>query len=177
MDLLKAEIAKKRKLLQADFLVNSEKKFFKREELIKKNEDEYWRKQAEKEEKKRKSINGGIDGSYQSSSGDDGNKDAKSSEEETKLKLKKFISNQSGSNSMNDKANIEERILSRKEVIKRLRERNQPILLFGEVEIDAFRRLRKLEIVEPDASDKGLRNDFQVSSIVFFNGFLILEIL
>lgn len=40
--------------------------------------------------------------------------------------------------------------LSRKEVIKRLRERTEPILLFGENEADAFTRLRRCEILEPE---------------------------
>ncbi|KAG1654293.1 Pre-mRNA-splicing factor 18 [Nymphon striatum] len=54
----------------------------------------------------------------------------------------------------------EDGILLRKEVIKRLRERNEPILLFGESELDAFKRLRRLEIIEPEVN-RGFRNDFQ----------------
>ncbi|KAB7506613.1 Pre-mRNA-splicing factor 18 [Armadillidium nasatum] len=50
--------------------------------------------------------------------------------------------------------------LPRTEVIRRLREREEPIFLFGEEEVDAFRRLRKLEILEPEIN-RGLRNDFQ----------------
>lgn len=50
--------------------------------------------------------------------------------------------------------------LSRPEVIRRLRERGEPILLFGESEIEAFKRLRKHEILEPEIN-KGFRNDFQ----------------
>lgn len=41
-------------------------------------------------------------------------------------------------------------VLPRKEVVRRLRDRNEPILLFAETEIEAFRRLRKLEISEPE---------------------------
>ena len=41
-------------------------------------------------------------------------------------------------------------VLPRKEVIRRLRDRNEPILLFGETELVAFKRLRKLEISEPE---------------------------
>ena len=41
-------------------------------------------------------------------------------------------------------------VLPRKEVLRRLRDRNEPILLFAETEIEAFRRLRKLEISEPE---------------------------
>ncbi|KAF6210926.1 hypothetical protein GE061_014038 [Apolygus lucorum] len=50
--------------------------------------------------------------------------------------------------------------LPRKEVIKRLRERCEPILLFAETELESFKRLRKREILEPELN-KGLRNDFQ----------------
>nr|XP_039250402.1 pre-mRNA-splicing factor 18-like [Styela clava] len=50
--------------------------------------------------------------------------------------------------------------LSRQEVIKRLRERNEPITLFGESDYEAFQRLRKLEIMAPEIN-KGQRNDFQ----------------
>jgi len=41
-------------------------------------------------------------------------------------------------------------VLPRKEVIRRLRDRNEPIILYGESDIEAFRRLRKLEISEPE---------------------------
>lgn len=51
-------------------------------------------------------------------------------------------------------------VLPRKEVIRRLRDRNEPITLFGETDVEAFRRLRKLEISEPEIN-RGLRNDFQ----------------
>ena len=50
--------------------------------------------------------------------------------------------------------------LPRTEVIRRLREREEPILFFGEQELDAFKRLRRLEILEPEVN-RGLRNDFQ----------------
>ena len=40
--------------------------------------------------------------------------------------------------------------LSRKEVIRRLRERGEPIFIFGETELEAYKRLHKLEILEPE---------------------------
>lgn len=46
------------------------------------------------------------------------------------------------------------------EVIRRLRERNEPINLFGETERDAFARLRHIEITQPEVNH-GFRNDFQ----------------
>ena len=50
--------------------------------------------------------------------------------------------------------------LSRSEVIRKLRERGEPILLFGESEKDACSRLRQLEISAPEVN-RGFRNDFQ----------------
>lgn len=40
--------------------------------------------------------------------------------------------------------------LPRREVIRRLRDRGEPILLFGESELQAFQRLRRCEILEPE---------------------------
>lgn len=48
--------------------------------------------------------------------------------------------------------NIQHSILPRPEVITRLRDRNEPITLFGESEVDAFRRLRKYELLEPEVN-------------------------
>lgn len=53
-------------------------------------------------------------------------------------------------------------MLPRKEVIRRLRERGQPIRLFGETDEDAYMRLKQLEISEPDASN-GMGNDFKAA--------------
>lgn len=51
-------------------------------------------------------------------------------------------------------------LLPRSEVVRRLRERLEPILMFGETEEDACRRLRKLEVEEPEKVE-GIRNDFK----------------
>lgn len=56
----------------------------------------------------------------------------------------------------------------RTDVIKKLRERNQPIRLFGESDIDSYRRLRILETTEPEL--KGQRNDFKAG--LFFTDIL-----
>ncbi|XP_003383037.1 PREDICTED: pre-mRNA-splicing factor 18-like [Amphimedon queenslandica] len=50
--------------------------------------------------------------------------------------------------------------LPRHEVIRRLRERNEPIRLFGETDNEASLRLRQIEILAPE-NVKGLRNDFK----------------
>lgn len=42
--------------------------------------------------------------------------------------------------------------LPRTEVIQRLRDRGEPILFFGELELEAFRRLRRCEILEPEVN-------------------------
>lgn len=53
-------------------------------------------------------------------------------------------------------------MLPRKEVIRRLRERAQPIRLFGETDEDAYSRLKQLELSEPDMSN-GIGNDFKAA--------------
>lgn len=58
--------------------------------------------------------------------------------------------NQQSEESVTDSSS--EHLLSRQEVIRRLRERTEPILLFGESEIEAFKRLRKCEILEPEVN-------------------------
>lgn len=47
--------------------------------------------------------------------------------------------------------------LPRKEVIRRLRERGEAILEFGETEAEAFRRLRRCEIQEPEVNKVSLK--------------------
>ncbi|CAL1545803.1 unnamed protein product [Lymnaea stagnalis] len=53
--------------------------------------------------------------------------------------------------------------LPRKEVIRKLRERGEPIRLFGEDDFDAYKRLKKLETSEPDVKGEGYSNDFQAA--------------
>jgi pre-mRNA-splicing factor 18 len=148
MDILKAEIERKRKSLESKSLVGPEKKFFKREELIQKWDEEYHEKQCHKYGLKTKQLinNNNLNDAQNDTIRDNNTENGLSS------------SMSSGSNVYSN----DDRILPRKEVIKRLRERNEPILLFGETEIESFRRLRKLEILEPESSDRGFRNDFQV---------------
>ncbi|KAI1294871.1 Pre-mRNA-splicing factor 18 [Halotydeus destructor] len=131
MDFLKAEIARKRKLLQEQSIVGPEKKFFKRSELIKKEEDDYWDRQRV------------LKGKHQ-----DDEDEATSS-----TTLLTSVVKDDGE---------EERILNRKEVVRRLRERNEPISLFAENEIMAYKRLKQLELLEPE-HNRGLRNDYQAA--------------
>ncbi|CAM2098642.1 unnamed protein product [Caretta caretta] len=130
MDILKAEISRKRQLLEEKELVGGNRKYFKRSELAKKEEAAYFERcgykvqQEEEEEKPMTSSNPGLE-----------------------LEL------------------AEEKLpmtLSRQEVIRRLRERGEPIRLFGETDYDAFQRLRKIEILAPEVN-KGLRNDLKAA--------------
>ncbi|KAG2459931.1 CPT1A palmitoyltransferase, partial [Polypterus senegalus] len=57
---------------------------------------------------------------------------------------------------------ISSKLSSPETVIKRLRERGEPIRLFGESDYDAFQRLRKIEILTPEVN-KGLRNDLKAA--------------
>lgn len=84
---------------------------------------------------------------------------------------KKYFSKTSGNDSSKASTSTDEssektgmlneklQLPARPDVIKKLRERNQPIRLFGETDMDSYRRLRLLEITEPEL--KGQRNDFK----------------
>lgn len=119
MDIIKAEIARKRKLLEDKNLLKN-KKYFKRSELNKTEETP--------------------------------NATAAETNPEATT---------SAHNSSTSAANLNlQRELPRIEVIRRLRDRGEPIMLFGENDNDAFRRLRHLEITQPEVNH-GFRNDFQ----------------
>eukprot|EP00118_Oscarella_pearsei_P016470 m.157528 g.157528 ORF g.157528 m.157528 type:complete len:345 (+) comp38710_c0_seq8:74-1108(+) len=59
-----------------------------------------------------------------------------------------------------DEPSDEELTMPRSEVVKRLRERAEPIRLYGESDVEACRRLRQIEIQAPEIV-KGLRNDLK----------------
>lgn len=126
MDLLKAEIEKKRKQLEDANILNPNRKFFKRSDLLNKEREEYLKKSTVKIE--------GLENPVEKQS--------------------------SGSGDESNSSTSEKHTLSRKEVIRRLRDRGEPITLFGESELDSFKRLRRSELAEPE-SNKGFRNDFQ----------------
>ncbi|XP_036358108.1 pre-mRNA-splicing factor 18 isoform X2 [Octopus sinensis] len=53
---------------------------------------------------------------------------------------------------------------SNEEVIRRLRDRGEPILLFGETELEAYQRLKRHETLEPDVNKgQGGQNDFKAA--------------
>ncbi|XP_056429335.1 pre-mRNA-splicing factor 18 isoform X2 [Hyla sarda] len=130
MDILKAEIARKRKQLEEKELVGENKKYFKRSELAEKEREAYFERCGYKVQ----------------------NQDEE--EEPT-----------TSNNPVLDLELAEEKLpmtLSRQEVIRRLRERGEPIRLFGETDYDSFQRLRKIEILAPEVN-KGLRNDLKAA--------------
>ncbi|KAI0237070.1 Pre-mRNA-splicing factor 18 [Lamellibrachia satsuma] len=128
MDLIKAEIERKKREIESSDVLAPSKKYFKRGDLAAKQTEEYWKKH-----KKHLLINKAKEAD---------NDDSAAS------------SSQSGQE--------EKHRLSRKEVIWRLRERAEPITLFGETEEEAFQRLKKLEMLEPEV-DKGFKNDMQTA--------------
>uniref|UniRef100_A0A8C5FP90 Pre-mRNA-splicing factor 18 n=1 Tax=Gadus morhua TaxID=8049 RepID=A0A8C5FP90_GADMO len=128
MDLLKAEIERKRKLVEDKDLVNDTKRYFKRADLARKEEEEYYKRC--------------------------GYKVAKVEEAPTPSAVPVM-----------EMELTEEKLpmsLSRQEVIRRMRERGEPIRLFGESDYEAFQRLRKIEILAPEVN-KGLRNDLKAA--------------
>ncbi|KAK3548986.1 hypothetical protein QTP70_024813 [Hemibagrus guttatus] len=136
MDILKAEILRKRKLLEEKELMDSTRKYFKRADLSKKEEEEYFKRCGYNLEKKQQQ---------------------QQQQEET--------APSASSNPVLELELNEEKLpmtLSRQEVIRRLRERGEPVRLFGETDYDAFQRLRKIEILAPEVN-KGLRNDLKAA--------------
>ncbi|KAM4037669.1 pre-mRNA-splicing factor 18 isoform 2-T2 [Anomaloglossus baeobatrachus] len=130
MDILRAEIARKRKQLEEKELVGESKKYFKRSELAEKEREAYFERcgfkvQNQEEEEKPSTSNNPV-------------LDLELAEEKLPMTL------------------------SRQEVIRRLRERGEPIRVFGETDYDAFQRLRKIEILAPEVN-KGLRNDLKAA--------------
>ena len=129
MDIIKAEMKRKRKMLESKKILVPGKKYFKRGDLTAKEKEEYMLKYGNIAIAKKSSDQQGP---------------SKASQEEHVL----------------EEDGVAIAVLSRKEVLRRLRDHYQPILLFAESEIEAFRRLRKLEISEPEIN-RGFRNDFQ----------------
>ncbi|XP_041110571.1 pre-mRNA-splicing factor 18-like isoform X1 [Polyodon spathula] len=139
MDLLKAELARKRKNLEEKELVGESKKYFKRSDLARKEEAEYFKRCGYKV------FNEKPAGKVQKD--DEKDKPSTSSNPVLELEL------------------TEEKLpmtLSRQEVIRSLRERGEPIRLFAESDYDAFQRLRKIEFLAPEVN-KGLRNDLKAA--------------
>ncbi|KAG7261466.1 hypothetical protein CRUP_008155 [Coryphaenoides rupestris] len=137
MDLLKAEIERKRKLVEDKDLVNDSKKYFKRADLARKETEDYHKRCGYRVQR-----------------------------QTTESQVTKMVDAPTTSvNPVLELELTEEKLpmtLSRQEVIRRLRERGEPVRLFGESDYDAFQRLRKIEILAPEVN-KGLRNDLKAA--------------
>uniref|UniRef100_A0A8C7SDV1 Pre-mRNA-splicing factor 18 n=1 Tax=Oncorhynchus mykiss TaxID=8022 RepID=A0A8C7SDV1_ONCMY len=130
MDFLRAEIVRKRKLIEDKDLIDDSKKYFKRADLARKEEDEYFERCGYKV-----------------------------------ISQQEKADPSTSSNSTLELELTEEKLpmsLSRQEVIRRLRERGEPVRLFAESDYEAFQRLRKIEILAPEVN-KGLRNDLKAA--------------
>ncbi|GFS02888.1 pre-mRNA-splicing factor 18 [Elysia marginata] len=133
MEALKAEIERKKRQMQESSLIHDPKKKYFKRADL-------VAKQTEEYWKKHSNL---IK-SHSGSQGEDG--------QESSL----FGENSSTSS---ERANL----MSRKEVIKKLRERGEPIRLFGEEDIDAYKRLKQLETTGKDIKEGGFSNDFQAA--------------
>ncbi|CAG8639047.1 7015_t:CDS:10 [Funneliformis caledonium] len=144
MDFLKAEIEKKRKLLES---VKSEdqgskkRKYIRRSDLEKKREQQYLSDQAElerKREEKHREKNKTLLLLAEQEKAEKSASDSEVQKEED-----------DGSDTFN---------ISPDEVVRRLRAKGQPIRLFGESDKDRKTRLRAIELIEERT--EGQRNDF-----------------
>ena len=140
MDFLLAEIERKRKQIESNE-VTSNKKYFKRGELVAKQAEEYRKKQEEKLRRR---------GLLDSDETGPSNRD---------LDLPGDIARVLGKG----KKDIEsDKKLSHDEVVRRLREKGEPVRLFGETNDETAQRLRYVEMMAKD-DEKGLRNDFKAA--------------
>lgn len=143
MDFLKAELARKRKQVQETIDLKDGRKSFRRSELAAAERERYLKKQELNQAKRRKYAD---------------------AEEETKAEgagtHAEDLSSPTDLIPGGDEVDLV--LLPRNEVVRRLRERGEPIRLFGESDEEACKRLRRIEILTPDVS-KGLRNDFQAA--------------
>nr|CDS30774.1 pre mRNA splicing factor 18 [Hymenolepis microstoma] len=136
MDLLKAEIARKRKALEEKELITKNRKYFKRSDLSKAEDEEYHMKCKYRTNIVMQEEDANSTSLLQSTPEE--NMLLKRIEKEREEKAKG-------------------KLMPRREVIKLLRERNQPIRLFGESDYDTFQRLKRIQLLEPES--KGFRND------------------
>ncbi|PAA49483.1 hypothetical protein BOX15_Mlig001096g3 [Macrostomum lignano] len=134
MDLLKQEILQRKRKLEELKVLEGGKKYFRRADLAKKEEAAYIAKHS-----------GSGSAAGCSASSVNGAAGGGTSGEQQKA--------DSSGSSVNQ--------ISLREVRRRLRERNQPIRLFGETDELVRARLKLLE--SEDTEDKGLRNDLQAA--------------
>eukprot|EP01135_Chromosphaera_perkinsii_P002318 Nk52_evm104s221 gene=Nk52_evmTU104s221 len=164
-DSLLGEISKKK--LEAAMVLKGggsggsggKKKYFKRKDLEKSREDAYWEKEEkeriEKEKKRLKIERDGKTGGSEvvdlkgKGCVDTSKKEAGKGESEESL-LSGAVGGESGEGVQS---------IDNEEVIRRLRVRGEPILLFGETERKRLIRLRKMELKDPEG--RGQANEFK----------------
>jgi len=142
MDFLKAEIERKKRQVQEKNVLQPQKKYFKRGDLAAVEQAEYLAKYGPNKED--------IEELARKKSEND----------------EKAIHEEDGNSEDSDEKAVEINDalypLPREEVIRRLRDKLEPIILFGETENEANLRMRALEIGEPDnARLRASHNNFQ----------------
>jgi len=142
MDFLKAEIERKKRQVQEKNVLQPQKKYFKRGDLAAVEQAEYLAKYGPNKEDIEELARKKSDNEEKALHEEDGN-----SEDSDEKAVE-----------INDALYP----LPREEVIRRLREKLEPIILFGETENEANLRMRALEIGEPDnARLRASHNNFQ----------------
>lgn len=131
MDLLKNEILKKRKELEEA-------------NLLKNGQKKYFKRGDLDEIQLKKFIEQNIKNNTES---DESSRDS----HDLNQKLDKN----------KEREDFEKKILPRNEVVRRLRERGEPIRLFGETDLECYKRLNIIETSEP--KENGMRNDFKMA--------------
>ena len=169
MEFLKAEIErKKRQMQEKGVMAGPDKKYFKRGDLAEKQREEYLAKHSPKSDTSTKSEEMKVNTQKGKKN------DIQILQPNTRLLiLQKYwftyiLHCTYFSLELKDKK-IEEGLnaiptLPKSEIVKRLRERGQPILLFGETLINACERLKQVEMDAPDAvgiQASGSTNDFK----------------
>ncbi|KAM1057925.1 hypothetical protein COP1_031236 [Malus domestica] len=157
MDLLKAEIAKKRQRLEED---TGGKRFFKRSEIEQKQIQKL--REQEKRELEAKAQRQAAASNSASASG---SSDAKSNSNSAAASSSGTTSsNAAASKSLTDEQSIDKMNLPKQEVVRRLRFLKQPITLFGEdddARLDRLKYVLKAGLFEVDSDmTEGQTNDF-----------------
>ncbi|XP_009370818.2 pre-mRNA-splicing factor 18 [Pyrus x bretschneideri] len=157
MDLLKAEITKKRQRLEED---TGGKRFFKRSEIEQKQIQklrEQEKRELEAKAQRQAAASNSASASGSSAAKSNSNSAAASSSGTTS-------SNAAASKSLTDEQNIDNMNLPKQEVVRRLRFLKQPITLFGEdddARLDRLKYVLKAGLFEVDSDmTEGQTNDF-----------------
>ncbi|KAL5561686.1 hypothetical protein UlMin_031433 [Ulmus minor] len=154
MDLLKQELLKKRQSLAQD---TGGKRYFKRSEIEQKNIQKL--REQEKRELEAKAQRQSTASTTTSAAAAKSNSSAN-----TNAVAANTSSSATTSKSLNDEQNIDNLVLSKQEVIRRLRFLKQPITLFGEDDdsrLDRLKYVLKAGLFEVDSDmTEGQTNDF-----------------